>query len=104
MGKGGQCGEGGGGGGEGRGKRGGGKEGEIAKKGGKGMKSKGVNGKRGEQGYGKMTGALGVVMPNSWCQTLGAKLKKWCHVSKREFSTKNAMAPEFSGIGLAPEF
>ncbi|GJY55542.1 GRF1-interacting factor 1-like protein [Tanacetum coccineum] len=40
----------------------------------------------------------------SWCQTLGAKLQKWCHVSKMEFGTRNAMAPEFSGSGLAPEF
>ncbi|GKA43853.1 hypothetical protein Tco_0736577 [Tanacetum coccineum] len=40
----------------------------------------------------------------SWCQTFGAKLQKWCHVSKMEFGTRNAMAPEFSGSGLAPEF
>ncbi|GKE60571.1 hypothetical protein Tco_1510938, partial [Tanacetum coccineum] len=40
----------------------------------------------------------------SWCQTLGAKLQKWCHVSKMEFGTRNAMTPEFSGSGLAPEF
>ncbi|GKG22242.1 hypothetical protein Tco_0387545, partial [Tanacetum coccineum] len=31
----------------------------------------------------------------------GAKLQKWCHVSKMEFGTRNAMAPEFSGSGLA---
>ncbi|GKC64276.1 hypothetical protein Tco_1096874 [Tanacetum coccineum] len=37
----------------------------------------------------------------SWCQTLGAKLQKWCHVSKMKFGTRNAMAPEFSGSGLA---
>ncbi|GJV95599.1 hypothetical protein Tco_1547176 [Tanacetum coccineum] len=24
----------------------------------------------------------------SWCQTLGAKLQKWCHVSKMEFGTR----------------
>ncbi|GJZ04910.1 hypothetical protein Tco_0538185 [Tanacetum coccineum] len=29
----------------------------------------------------------------------GAKLQKWCHVSKMEFGTRNAMAPEFSGSG-----
>ncbi|GJR50084.1 hypothetical protein Tco_1400605 [Tanacetum coccineum] len=34
----------------------------------------------------------------------GAKLQKWCHVSKMEFGTRNVMAPEFSGSGLAPEF
>ncbi|GJW67919.1 VIN3-like protein 1 [Tanacetum coccineum] len=39
----------------------------------------------------------------SWCQTLGVKLQKWCHVSKIEFGTRNAMAPEFNGSGLAPE-
>ncbi|GKF87283.1 hypothetical protein Tco_0258160, partial [Tanacetum coccineum] len=26
----------------------------------------------------------------------GAKLQKWCHVSKMEFGTRNVMAPEFS--------
>ncbi|GJR24233.1 uncharacterized protein Tco_0972760 [Tanacetum coccineum] len=38
------------------------------------------------------------------CQTPRVKLKTWCHVSKMEFGIRNAMAPEFSGIGLAPEF
>ncbi|GJZ26279.1 hypothetical protein Tco_0570532, partial [Tanacetum coccineum] len=30
------------------------------------------------------------------CQTFGAKLKKWCHVSKKGVCTRNAMAPEFT--------
>ncbi|GJV05393.1 heat shock factor protein HSF24-like protein [Tanacetum coccineum] len=34
----------------------------------------------------------------------GAKFQKWCHVSKIEFDTRNAMALEFSGSGLTPEF
>ncbi|GJS38859.1 hypothetical protein Tco_0563902 [Tanacetum coccineum] len=42
-----------------------------------------------------------MISRESWCQTLGAKLQKWCHVSKMEFGTRNAMAPEFSGSGLA---
>ncbi|GKD43379.1 hypothetical protein Tco_1268024, partial [Tanacetum coccineum] len=47
-----------------------------------------------------MDGELG----ESWCQTLGAKLQKWCHVSKMEFGTRNVMAPEFSGSGLPAFF
>ncbi|GJY54863.1 hypothetical protein Tco_0446527 [Tanacetum coccineum] len=35
-----------------------------------------------------------------WCQTFGAKLKKWCHVSKRDFATTNAYGTEFCAVVL----
>ncbi|GKB45267.1 hypothetical protein Tco_0896020 [Tanacetum coccineum] len=40
----------------------------------------------------------------SLVSNLGVNFQMWCHVSKMKFGTRNAMASEFSGSGLTPEF